>query len=85
MTTELQLKISSDPRLVSFIRQYPIWYKRLNRNPLLFKDFTEDMKDKFKIRPSDRLNKTLENIRENILSCETEEQVKNILKEYINY
>ena len=62
MTTELQLKISSDPRLVSFIRQYPIWYKRLNRNPLLFKDFTEDMKDKFKIRPSDRLNKTLENI-----------------------
>ena len=63
MTTELQLKISSDPRLVSFIRQYPIWYKRLNRNPLLFKDFTEDMKDKFKIRPSDRLNKTLENIR----------------------
>lgn len=62
MTTELQLKISSDPKLVSFIRQYPIWYKRLNRNPLLFKDFTEDMKDKFKIRPSDRLNKTLENI-----------------------
>ena len=60
MTTELQLKISSDPRLVSFIRQYPIWYKRLNRNPLLFKDFTEDMK--IKIRPSDRLNKTLENI-----------------------
>ena len=62
MTTELQLKISSDPRLVSFIRQYPIWYKRLNRNPLLFREFNEDMKDKFKIRPSDRLNKTLENI-----------------------
>lgn len=62
MTTELQLKISSDPRLVSFIRKYPIWYKRLNRDPLLFREFTEDMKDKFKIRPSDRLNKTLENI-----------------------
>lgn len=62
MTTELQLKISSDPRLVSFIRQYPIRYKRLNRDPLLFREFTEDMKDKFKIKPSDRLNKTLENI-----------------------
>lgn len=62
MTTELQLKISSDPRLVSFIRQYPIWYKRLNRNPLLFREFNEDMKDKFKIRTSDKLNKTLENI-----------------------
>ena len=62
MTTELQLKISSDPRLVSFIRQYPIWYKRLNRTPLWFREFNEDMKDKFKIRPSDKLNKTLENI-----------------------
>lgn len=29
--------------------------------------------------------KALEKIRESILSCETEEQVKNILKEYINY
>lgn len=29
--------------------------------------------------------KVLENIRESILNCETEEQVKNILKEYINY
>lgn len=62
MTTELQIKINSDPRLTSFIRQYPIWYKRLNRNPLLFREFNEDMKDKFKIRPSDKLNKTLENI-----------------------
>ena len=62
MTTDVQIKISSDPRLVSFIRQYPIWYKRLNRNPLLFREFNEDMKYKFKIRPSDKLNKTLENI-----------------------
>ena len=62
MTTDVKIKISSDPRLVSFIRQYPIWYKRLNRNPLLFREFNEDMKDKFKIRPSDKLNKTLENI-----------------------
>ena len=44
MTTDVQIKISSDPRLVSFIRQYPIWYKRLNRNPLLFREFNEDMK-----------------------------------------
>ena len=62
MTTEVQLKINSNPRLISFIRENPIWYKRLNRNPLLFREFNEDMKDKFKIRPSDKLNKTLENI-----------------------
>ena len=62
MTIENPIRIAGDPLLTRFIREYPIWYKRLNRNPLLFKDFTEDMKDKFKIRPSDRLNKTLENI-----------------------
>ncbi len=62
MTTEIQLKINSDPRLITFIRQYPYWYKRLNRNPLLFKEFENDMKDKYKIRTSDKLNKTLENI-----------------------
>ena len=46
MTTEVQLKINSDPRLISFIRENPIWYKRLNRNPDLFKEFTMDMIEK---------------------------------------
>ena len=32
MTVDLQLKINSDPRLKSFIRENPVWYKRLNRN-----------------------------------------------------
>ena len=62
MTVEVQLKINSDPRLSSFIREYPIWYKRLNRNPDLFKEFVLDMKDKYKIKTSDRINKALNNI-----------------------
>jgi len=59
---ELQLRINSDPRLKTFIREYPYWYKRLNRNPLLFKEFENDMKEKYKLTTSDRLNKTLDNI-----------------------
>ena len=62
MTVDVQLKISSDPRLKNFIRENPIWYKRLNRNPDLFRYFVSDMKDKYKLNPSDRLNKTLTNI-----------------------
>lgn len=62
MTTDLQIKINSDYRLKSFIREYPIWYKRLNRNPDLYKEFVMDMKDKYKLNLSDRLNKTLSNI-----------------------
>ena len=62
MTVELQLKINSDLRLKSFIRQYPNWYKLLNRNPNLFKEFVDDMKVKYKLTTTDRLNKTLDNI-----------------------
>lgn len=62
MTIENQLRIHSDPRLTSFIREYPIWYKRLNRNPDLFKEFVSDMKDKYGLKPSDRINKALNNI-----------------------
>lgn len=62
MTTDLQLKISSDYRLKSFIREYPIWYKRLNRNPDLYKEFVTDMKDKYKLNTSDKLNNVLSRI-----------------------
>lgn len=62
MRVELQLKINSDPRLKTFIREYPYWYKILNRNPLLFKEFENDMKEKYKLTTSDRLSKTLDNI-----------------------
>ena len=62
MTIEVQLKINSDPRLKAFIREYPIWYKLLNRNPLLFKEFVSDMKNKYKITTSDKLNRTLDSI-----------------------
>ena len=54
MTIDIQLKINSDQRLKMFIRQYPNWYKLLNRNPLLFNDFVNDMKEKYKITTSDR-------------------------------
>lgn len=62
MTVEVQLKINSDPRLKSFIRDYSIWYKRLNRNPALFGEFVSDMKEKYKITTADKLNRTLDNI-----------------------
>lgn len=62
MTVDVQLKINSDLKLKQFIRQYPIWYKRLNRNPDLFKEFTIDMRDKYKLKTSDKINKTLNSI-----------------------
>ena len=62
MTVENQIRISSDPKLTSFIRENPIWYKILNRNPEAFKDFVQDMKEKYKLTPSDRINNVLNSI-----------------------
>ena len=59
MTIETQLKISSDPMLIRFIREYPIWYKYLNRNPDLFNNMVQDMKEKYKLTTSDRINNAL--------------------------
>ena len=62
MTVEVQLKINNDPRLKAFIREYPIWYKKLNRDPSLFQDFVNDMKNKYKLTTSDRISRVLDNI-----------------------
>ena len=62
MRVDLSMKINSDPNLTSFIREYPIWYKNLNRNPNLFNEFVRDMKEKYKLTTTDRINKTLNNI-----------------------
>ena len=62
MTVEIQLKIDSDQRLKRFIRENPIWYKKLNRNSDLFNEFVLEMKDKYKLKTSDKINKTLNSI-----------------------
>ena len=62
MTVENQIRIAGDPLLTRFIREYPIWYKRLNRNPDLFKDMIMDMKEKYKLTTSDKINNTLNSI-----------------------
>lgn len=62
MTLELQFQLKTNPNYIKFLREYSYWYKLLNRNPVYFKDFVEDMKDKYKLKPTDKLNKMLENI-----------------------
>ncbi len=62
MSIDLQMKINSDIRLRTFLRENPIWYKRLNRNPNLFHEFNLAMKDKYKLKTSDRITKMLDNL-----------------------
>ena len=62
MTIDLQYKINSDMNYLRFLREHPYWYKRLNRDPGSFNAFVREMKDKYELKPSDRINKLLNNI-----------------------
>ena len=62
MTLDIQYKIASNPNYQKFLRENSHWYKYLNRNPDSFKDFILDMKDKYHLKPTDKLNKMLDNI-----------------------
>lgn len=62
MTFNLQNKINSDINLKKFLRENSYWYKALNRNDSVFPEFVNDMKVKYKLTTSDKINKTIDNI-----------------------
>lgn len=62
MTIDTQFKINSNFNYQRFIRENPIWYKILNRNPMEFNNFTREVKDSYKLNPSDKINKMIDNL-----------------------
>ena len=62
MVLDLQFRIKNDERLKQFLRENSYYYKYLNRSPSYLKDVIEDMKDKYELKPSDRINKMVDNI-----------------------
>ena len=62
MTYSLQNRINSDINLKKFLRENSYWYKALNRNENSFLEFVADMKVKYKLTTSDKINRTIDNI-----------------------
>lgn len=62
MVLDLQFRIKNDERLKQFLRENSYYYKYLNRSPSYLKDIIEDMKEKYGLKPSDRINKMIDNI-----------------------
>lgn len=55
MQVETLLKIKSNPNLYRYLRENSYWYKYLNRSPLSLKEMEEEMKEQYRLRPTDRL------------------------------
>lgn len=59
MTLELQFKIKKNSNYLKYIREHSTWYKILNRYPENFKQFEEEVKTNYKLRPQDKISKAL--------------------------
>ena len=70
MTLDIQIKLKSNPYYIRYIREHSNWYKILNRDPMMFKDFEEKVKEDYKLRPMDKVAKALDTIEllQNILT-----------------
>ena len=62
MTYSLQSRINADINLKRFLRENSYWYKIFNRNENAFLEFVSDMKVKYKLTTSDKINRTIDNI-----------------------
>lgn len=59
MIKTVQQKLKQNPKYVEYLHTHSYWYKNLNRNPLSFKQFEEEVKINYKLRPTDKIEKTL--------------------------
>lgn len=62
MTLDIQFKIKNNPYYQRYIRENSYWYKTLNRDPLQFKRFEEEVKERYHLRPTDKINRMLETV-----------------------
>ena len=62
MSLEIQIKIKENPNYLRYLREHSEWYKILNRNPNLFKTFEDQVKDIYKLKITDRVEKALDTI-----------------------
>lgn len=57
MKLNVLMNINSEPLQKQFLREHSYWYKYLNRSDAYYKEFINDMKEKYKLTTADKLNK----------------------------
>lgn len=62
MELELQKKLLENPKMYQYLKENSYWIKYLNRNPLLYKEFQEKMKELYHERATDKLSDAIDNI-----------------------
>ena len=59
MRIDTQFKLKSDINYIKYLRENSYWYKRLTRNDMLIDDFINEVKEKYHLRPIDKINNAI--------------------------
>lgn len=62
MKLDIQFKLKNDKLLQKFVRENSYWYKNLNRNPDSVNYLIQEMKVKYKMTASDKINNISEKL-----------------------
>ena len=57
MNLDLQFKLKSNPLYIKYLREHSYWYKIIIRNPNMFKEFAEKLKEDYHLRPQDKIDR----------------------------
>ena len=57
MNLNIQHRIFSDETLHRYLWENSYWYKILNRNPYMIDNMIQEMKDRYKLNTSDKLER----------------------------
>lgn len=62
METRIKVLLDSNPNYKTYLRDNSYWYKTLNRNPEMIDVFIKEVKEKYKLRTSDKINNVMDKI-----------------------
>ena len=62
MDISIYQKIKSNPKLYELLKYNSHYLKSLNRDPNTYTSFVSQMKEKYKLRATDKINEVIDNI-----------------------
>lgn len=60
MDTKIKIVLDSNPNYKRYLRTNSYWYKTLNRNPDMIDTFISEVKEKYKLRTSDKISNMID-------------------------
>lgn len=55
-------KLYQDPKMLELLKENSEWIKYINRDPRKYEEFVAVMKEKYRLRKTDKINDVIDNI-----------------------